>query len=183
MPSIELQDIQSSILRSEDLFQDGVPITFDLEEKKLINCYAFSVGITYPKDIFNPGFSQNLQYYGREPEEIMVKTYIDLETLGKRFRRLGLENEIILGENEYLIKAFYTPPNKKSTIGDFHFIRQDKQTGFWFQKYKGKQPEILPPNLVPKLGPDIINASFDDGSVFKYEAVGYFAITEESISN
>lgn len=183
MPSIKLQDIQSSILRSKDLFQDGVPITFDLEEKKLINCYAFSVGITYPKDIFNPGFSQNLEYYGREPEEIMVKTYIDLETLGKRFRRLSLKDEIILGENEYLIKAFYTPPNEKLNRCDFHFIRQDKQTGFWFHKYKGNQPQVLTPNLVPKLGPDIINTSFDDGSVFKYEAVGYFAITEESISN
>ncbi len=176
MLSIGIEEIKNSILRSEDLFHDGVSITFDLKLEELISCYAYSLGIMYPKDAFNPGFSQNLKYYGREPEELMVKVYIDLETLGKCFRRLDLNDKIILGENEYLIKAFYSPPNEKSKVGDFHFIRQDKQTGFWFQKWKEEQPTIILPNL--EFGPTIINSVWDDGFVFKYEAVGYYAITE-----
>ena len=99
-----------------------------------------------------------------------------METLGSRFRRLDLNDRIILGENEYLIKVFYSPPNEKSKIGDFHFIRQDKQTGFWFQKWREKQPTIIPPNSISEFGPDVINTIWDDGFVFKYEAVGYFAI-------
>ncbi len=176
MLNIGIEEIKNTIVRSEDLFHEGVSITFASNLEEMINCYAYALGIMYPKDICNPGFSQNLKYYGREPEELMTKVYIDLETLGKRFRRLGLKDKIILGENEYLIKAFYSLPNKKSKVGDFHFIRRDKQTGLWFQKWKKSQPQIIQPNF--KLGPTRINSIWNDGFVFRYEAIGYFAITE-----
>lgn len=178
MINVGIAEIKNSILRSKDLFDEGISITLDLKLQELVNCYAYSLGIMYPEDIFNPGFSQNLKYYGREAEELMIKVYIDLETLGKRFRRLGLNDKIILGENEYLIKVFYSPPNEKSKVGDFHFIRQDKKTGLWFQKWKEKQPEIIQSHVISEFGPNVINSIWDDGFVFKYEAVGYFAIGE-----
>ena len=178
MPSIGIEEIKNSMLRSKDLFNNGVSITLDLISEELVNCYAYSLGIMYPRDIFNPGFSQNLKYYGREPEELMAKICIDLETLEKSFRRLDLNDKIILEENEYLIKVFYSPPNEKLKTGDFHFIRQDKQSGFWFHKWKKQQPKVIQPNLVPNLGPTAINSIWDDGFIFKYEATGYFAIKE-----
>lgn len=94
MPSIGIEEIKNSMLRSKDLFNNGVSITLDLISEELVNCYAYSLGIMYPRDIFNPGFSQNLKYYGREPEELMAKIYIDLETLEKSFRRLNLNDKI-----------------------------------------------------------------------------------------
>ena len=106
MPSIGIEEIRNSILRSNDLLKDGVSITLDLKLEKLVNCYAYALGIMYPRDIFNPGFSQNLKYYGREPEELMAKVYIDLETLKKSFRRFDLNDKIILEKDEYLIKVF-----------------------------------------------------------------------------
>ena len=176
MLSIGIEEIKNSILRSEDLFNDGVSITLDLELEELVNCYAYAIGIMYPKYIFNPGFSQNLKYYGKEPEELMVKISIDLENLGKSFRRFSLNNKINLGESEHLIKVFYSSPNPKSKYGDFHFIRQDPKTGFWFQKWKKQQPKIIPPSLGFEFGPNVINSFWKDGFIFKYEAVGYFAI-------
>lgn len=176
---IWIEEIKNSMIRSKDLFHEGIPITLDLKLEEMINCYAYALGIMYPRDIFNPGFSKNLKYYGREPEELMAKVYIDLETLGKRFRRLGLNDRIILEENEYLIKVFFSPPNEKSKVGDFHFIRQDNQTRFWFQKWKKHQPKIIQPNLISEFGPTIINSIWDDGFLFKYEAIGYFAIKDD----
>ena len=178
MPSIGIEEIRNSILRSNDLLKNGISITLDLKLEELVNCYAYALGIMYPRDIFNPGFSQNLKYYGREPEELMAKVYIDLETLKKSFRRFDLNDKIILEKDEYLIKVFYCPPNKKLNTGDFHFMRQDPESKFWFHKWKKQQPKVIQPNFIHELGPTVINSVWDDGCVFKYEATGYFAIKE-----
>lgn len=132
------------------------------------------------KGFYNPGFTQNLRYYGRASEELMIKVYIDLETLEKHFRWLSLNDEKILRENEYLIKTFYAPPNEKLPPSYFHFIRQAPQTRLWFHKMEyDRQPDILPIALEYNPGnvgskPATITCWLNNEFVFVCNPVGYF---------
>jgi len=92
----------------------------------------------------------------------------------------------LLSKNEYLVKIFYTPCNPKLSYGDFHFVRQDRETGIWFHKLGWyRPPEILQsdkgfPSPTPGKEPTKFTAVCSDGFTYHYEPIGYFAITEFS---
>lgn len=90
----------------------------------------------------------------------------------------------LLAPNEYLIKVFYTPSNCNLKDGDFHFIRQDRQTGLWFHKMGWyRQPDLVRSDNgfwspVPGREPTKITSIFHSGFSYAYEPLAYFAITE-----
>lgn len=90
----------------------------------------------------------------------------------------------LLEENEYLVKVFYTPSNSRIRGGDFHFIRQDRQTGIWFHKMGWqRQPDIIRSDNglwspIPGREPTKITSIFCDGFSYTYLPLVYFAITE-----
>lgn len=88
--TIGIEEIKNSMLRSKDLFNNGVSITLDVISEELVNCYAYALG----------------------------------------------------------------------------------------NKWKKQQPKVIQPNLVPELGPTVINSIWDGGFILQYEATGYFAIKE-----
>lgn len=90
----------------------------------------------------------------------------------------------LLAENEYLVKVFYTPSNRILKGGDFHFIRQDRQTGVWFHKMGWhRQPDLVRSDNgfwgpVPGKEPTKITGISHGGFSYAYEPLVYFAITE-----
>lgn len=188
MPSIEIGRIKDSIVRSDNLLRNDIPITLEEEMAQTTNCYAYSLGIMYHgiRGLhFTPGFTDGLRYYGKDTKELMKKVRIDLQNLGIAFRQFGLKRKkIVLRDNEYLIKVFYTPPNSELPEGDFHFVRQDKKTGKWFHKMGWyRQPEFVKSDPgckgpIPGIEPTTFTMHYDDGFTYTYKSVGYFAITE-----
>lgn len=187
MPIIETGEIKDSIRRTCELLENGVPVILDKETAETTNCYAYSLGITYhglKGRHFNPGFTEGLSYYGKEAEELMEKIQIDLKNLDISFRKLDLEEDKDLGENEFLIKVFYTPPNEKLPNGDFHFVRQDRKTGKWCHKLGwNRQPDLVQSDQgyegpIPGSEPTTFTRHETDGFTYVYDPVGYFAITE-----
>ncbi len=187
MRILEIEAIKDTICRSEDLLQGNNPIVLDAETVKTTNCYAYSLGIMYngmKGRYFIPGFTECLPYYGESTEELMGKIVIDLQNLGISFRKLELEEEKNLQENEYLVKVFYTPPNKELPTGDFHFIRQDRDTGIWFHKMGWyRQPDIVQSDPgyegpIPGSEPSNITSNGKDGFSYVYDSVAYLAIKE-----
>lgn len=188
MRILETGTIKNSIRRSEDLLQGSNPIALDAETVEATNCYAYSLGIMYHGTRgkhFIPGFTEELPYFGKNTEELMEKIEIDLENLGISFRKIELEEEKQLQENEYLVKVFYTPPNKKLPAGDFHFVRQDRDTGIWFHKMGWyRQPDIIQSDpeyekVIPGIEPSTFTVNYDDGFSYVYDPVAYLAIEED----
>lgn len=187
MRILEIRKIKNTIRRSEDLLQGNNPIVLDEEIVETTNCYAYSLGIMYHGIMgkhFHPGFTENLQYYRENAEELMEKVIIDLRNLGISFRKLELEEKKELKENEYLVKVFHTPPNKKIPAGDYHFIRQDRQTGIWFHKIGWyRQPEIVRSITefraeISESEPLTFTAQYDYSFFYVYNPVAYLAIAE-----
>lgn len=187
MRILETETIKNTIRTSKYLLEGGNPIALDAETVGTTNCYAYSLGIMYHgirgKD-FIPGFTENLPYFGENAEELMKKIEIDLENLRISFRKIGLEEEIQLQENEYLVKVFYTPPNRKLPAGDFHFIRQDRATEVWFHKMGWhRQPDVVQSDPgyegpIPGSEPSSITSHDNDGFSYEYAPVVYLAIIE-----
>lgn len=102
---------------------------------------------------------------------------VDLSTFQNKWADL-------LAKDEYLVKVFYTPSNKKLSNGDFHFIRQDRETGIWFHKmgYK-RQPDLVRSDdgflsPIPGKEPTKITGVCHDGFSYTYEPIAYFAMKE-----
>lgn len=175
MPISQIVPIKNSILRTKQLFQDGHPIKLSSDIVTATNCYAYSLGVTYPEKkneyLYRPGFTEELEYEVGNTEDLMDKIELDLQNLKISFRRFDLKDEKSLRKNEYLIKVLYSFVSRFND--DFHFIRQDKDTGIWFHKQGWyNQPVLISPT--PNKEPSVLNTLF-----YVYHSVGYFAITEQ----
>ncbi len=175
---ISIKDIQKTILRSTALFQDNTPKRLSKQETVTITNYAYSLGIMYPAS-FIPGFTRNLSFYGKGPDEILSKVCVDLRNLAIVYRQIDLEDTISLQCNEYLIKVFYATPNEKFPLGYFQFMRQDTKSGLWFQKVGNKQPAIITTgkNITPGSEPTVLTLTLTN-FICQCKPIGYFIITE-----
>lgn len=187
MPNIELEKIKSCIVRTKDLIKNGEPIELDENICISINCYAYALGILYEgneKIPFNPGFTDGLLYLRPTPEQLIKNICTDLKNLNIPFRKFDLKDDITLLKHEYLIKVFYCKSVALLNNGDYHFIRQDPKTGYWFQKCGiFQQPEILQSNFsysnhLTIEEPDIIISTNSEGSSYQLLPIAYFAIKE-----
>lgn len=193
LPEATIDSIKDSIVRTSDLLKGGVPINLDETTVTSTNCYAYSIGIMYNfltkmRGFYNPGFTEHNRYMPEDtPEILMQKVERDLENLSVRFREIKLGEKIELKENEYLVKVFMADPNEKIPNGDFHFVRQDRNTGKWFHKMGWElQPAIIRSDPEYDDGttcegeePDNFISHWKDGFTFKYYSVGYLAIEEK----
>ncbi len=184
---ITLRRVRRSIVCSSNLLRDTKPIPLSSRNVESINCYAYSLGIMYNKSKkvnHVPGYTAGKYYEGISPLELVRNITIDLNNLQIPFRRIELDEDTELHENEYLVKVFYAPRSINLARGDFHFIRRDNVTGLWFHKMGWyKQPCLTQLDYDFKkefLGcePERITSREDDGSFIFYQPVCYFAITE-----
>lgn len=109
------------------------PITDEISTG--INCYALAVGCLCPGkegEDYIPGFTENSPYESKA--DLPEKICLDLANWGKNFRKLNIFGPLDLKENEYLIKVFYSDPTKDHPRGNFHLIRQNKETKIWYHK-------------------------------------------------
>lgn len=192
LPEGTISAIKESIIRSDCLLKGGVPKNLDETTVTSTNCYAYSIGIMYNfltkmRGFYNPGFTERDRYKPDDgPEDLLEKVHHDLENLGIKFREIQLGKEIQLKENEYLVKIYMADPNEKIPNGDFHFIRQDKASGMWFHKMGWeRQPDIVQADpgyedesCAPGIEPDTFTVNCPGGFTYKYNSVGYIAITE-----
>ena len=187
----EMENIKNSIVRSKNLLKGGVPIQLDESAVKGTNCYAYSMGIMYNqytklKGYYNPGFTEHESFEGTEDKEMLVsKIQADLSNIGIRFRVLDLDDEIKLEDDEYLVKVFKTEINKELPRGDFHFIRQDRESKKWFHKLGWvRQPDIIQSDpeyddgSTPGLEPTSFTTHCKDGFEYMYYPVVYLVIKE-----
>lgn len=151
-----------------------IPLPEDLI--KHINCYAFSIGCLYPGESgvdYIPGFTTGEIFTGSE--NLIEKVCLDLSNFNRHFRKLSFFGPKNLKDNEYLVKIFYSSPSEICPKGEFHFIRQNRETGIWYHMPgHSKQPCII------KLVGSQVNAEPDeligeDMHTFYYP-VGYLAI-------
>lgn len=187
----EIKNIRNSIVRSNNLLEGGVPIELDESTVTETNCYAYSMGIMYNcytqiKGYYNPGFTEYERYKGYETSEmLMEKVRTDLSHIGIQFREIGLKEEIGLEDDEYLVKVFKADINEKLPNGDFHFVRQDKESKSWFHKFGWKnQPVVIQSDPgfndgnVPGTEPDMFTIHCNNGFEYMYYPVAYLAIKE-----
>lgn len=134
-----LNMIKRSIVNEKELFNN------DFEIKELtknvcenINCYAYSLGIMEPApsrtNLYIPGFTtfENVDYLSKE--NFILKVSEDLHNLKIEFRKYGIDDEIIVNDNEYLIQVLFIPKDTKNfRKGNCHFSRKNKN-GKWFSK-------------------------------------------------
>ena len=143
----KIKKIRKSILRSNELLNNGTIKPLDEITVKKTNCYAYSLGIMYNADkdwYYDLGFTENSIQYYVQPDLIIEKTCKDLDNLEIKYRKIDLNGDKTLKDNEYLIKMFYKLPTGSYDCGDFHFIRQDKRTKKWFHKMGWyAQPEFV----------------------------------------
>lgn len=189
MPIANIAEIKASIVRSDKLLEDTVPIHLDEESAKHTNCYAYSMGIinnsfSEGHVTFVPGFTENQMYDFESQESLIENIKKDLENIGIKFKEYQLGEKPELKENEYLVKLFFSPPSKYLSSGDFHFVRQDRKSGKWFHKMGWEtQPAIIQSDVQYEQveagsEPDSIisHTLFED--VYIYNPVCYFVITE-----
>lgn len=183
MEKTKIKKIRKSILRSSELLNNGTVKSLDKITVKKTNCYAYSLGIMYNAegDDYDVGFTEDTIQYCAQPEVIIEKTCKDLDNLKIKYRKIDLEGDKTLKENEYLIKMFYKLPKGRLDEWDFHFIRQDKRTKKWFHKMGWyDQPEFVKDDYETHF-------EFDFEGVPKefyyrsslYKPLVYFAITEK----
>lgn len=137
-----LDKIKSSIVNEKELFNDDFEIN-KLRKKvcENTNCYAYSLGIMEPaprnKNLYIPGFTtfENTNYLSKE--NFILKVSEDLHNLKIEFRKYGIDDEITVNDNEYLIQVLFVPKDKKNfKKGDFHFQKKIKMVN-GFQRWDG----------------------------------------------
>lgn len=183
----KLEKIQNSIVNNDKIDScdfDNIRKLPKISREK-INCYAFALGIMYPKfGLYVPGFTTQKEYIDVSREDFISLICEDLNNLEIKYRIFGINEKIDLKENEYLIQAMYIPKTKYY-VEDFHFLRKSK-AGFWYGKdgYLNRSP------CVEDI--QILNYEYDDGKselvkVFsdncngrQYIRVAYFAIEEKT---
>ncbi len=183
--------IKSSIVRGSSLLNNGVPITLDEITVKSTNCYAYSMGIMYnfftkARGFYCPGFTEHNNYQKEDsPEVLLSKIQSDLKNLGINYREVSTVEDANLKSNEYLVKVYLADPNIKIPNGDFHFVRQDKESGMWFHKLGWeRQPDIIrsdpgyDDDNIPGEEPGYLISNYNDGFSYTYYPIGYLAIEE-----
>ena len=187
MPNIEIEKLKACIVRTKDLVKNDEPLELDEHISTSINCYAYALGILYDGDKeipFNPGFTDGLLYLRPTSEQLIENICTDLTNLNLQFRKFDLKDEITLLKHEYLIKVFYCQSVDFLDNGDYHFIRQDPKTGYWFQKCGIlQQPQLLQSNFsysnhLSIEEPDLIISTTPKGHYYKLLPIAYFAIKE-----
>lgn len=193
LPTNTIEAIKSSIVRSDTLLDNGVPITLDETTVKSTNCYAYSMGIMYnfltkTRGFYSPGFTERDNYKKEDPPEVLLsKIQRDLKNLGINYREIPVIADANLKDNEYLVKIYMADPNEKIPNGDFHFVRQDKESGMWFHKMGWeRQPDIIHSDpgyedendSAPGTEPGYFISRYNDGFSYTYYPIGYLAIEE-----
>lgn len=153
-----------------------IPLPEDLIEH--INCYAFSIGCLYPGEPgmdYIPGFTTGELFTSNE--DLIKKVCLDLANFDRHFRKLSFFGPKNLKDDEYLVKVFYSSPSEVCPQGEFHFIRQNRDTGIWYHMPgHSKQPCII------ELVGSHVNAEPDEliGEDMRtfYYPLGYLAIGE-----
>ena len=180
-----IKEMKESFVTENRLFsvknRDVIPLSEELALK--INCYAFAIGCLCPSETgedYVPGFTENSPYESQE--DLTQKVILDLTNLGRSFRKLSLFGPRDLKENEYLIKLFYTQPSKDMPCGDFHFLRQNKETKIWYHK-PGFYNQPVVASIVNSsetiLDPDeLIFVDQETKKPYIYYPICYFAIEE-----
>jgi len=174
--------MRRSIIYTHKLLRNGTPIELDENTVESINCYAYSLGIMYNgirNRHYTPGYTESLKYKGTGLQELMWNTEIDFHNLKVLFRKITLEENSELKENEYLIKLFFCPATKDLPSGDFHFIRQDPKTKKWFHKIGWyNQPTLVKQNNDVGTEPKQLIIRTDSCDYIIYRPVCYYAITQ-----
>ena len=135
--AISIKKMRESLVTEDRLFsvknKDVISLPDDIA--KGINCYAFAIGCLCPGkegEDYIPGFTENTPYQSKT--DLLEKICLDLKNLGMNFRKISIFGPRNLKPNEYLIKIFYSDPSSSHPMGDFHVIRQNKETNLWYHK-------------------------------------------------
>lgn len=179
--------MNKKIKRSGELIQNGIALTLPSAISQGINCYAYALGVTFPIErkigSYHPGyFTGNSIINFSDIEKLKTAISEDIYASGREHRciecskNVSVEN-ILLREDEYLIKLFCLKPSEDYKYGNFHVMRQDPISKKWFHKEGWySQPGV------------VFQKYFSDGQVnepilyyindFKFEPVYYFVIKE-----
>lgn len=181
-----LNMIKRSIVNEKELFNN------DFEIKELtknvcenINCYAYSLGIMEPApsgtNLYIPGFTtfEKVDYLSKE--NFILKVSEDLHNLKIEFREYGIDDEIIVNDNEYLIQVLFIPKDTKNfRKGIFHFSRKNKN-GKWFSKMGWfYQPCFEEVETLAKLDNSELVKITSKYCSNQYLRIGYFVVKEKA---
>lgn len=163
--------IKKCFVTEDRIFLNGSVLQLDDDAVEKTNCYDYALSIVYhDNNGFNsPGFTTRQIFTSNK--DISLKVCEDLENLGCHYRKISPLGSTSLEENEYLIKLFYCSPSERFPNGTFHFIRQNKDTGIWYDKPGINQPRFIGDE------PDVI--LFTDSITrvsFNFYPICYFAI-------
>lgn len=178
---VNLKELKKHIVPEERLFLNGDVVLLPRELVKEINCYYFVLGILYSTGSYYdciPGFTTGDLY--TNSSDLISSVETDLKNLNISFRRISIFEAKNLQEDEVLIKLFYYPPSKAFPKGDFHFIRQNKETGIWYHKPGANQVCCLEgiddkENFDPD---ELIFTEESTKEIFRYFPLCYFALKE-----
>lgn len=179
-----LRKIINSIVNEDKLLDSKYPYVKEISDElyEYTNCYAYALGICYSsKDrIYVPGFTTKKNYIEDSKDDLILKICEDLENLKISYRKFGLNDEIELFDNEYLVQVMYVPDHCDLWIKSaFHFSRLSKE-GFWFSKSGWlNQPSLECIRVLGKEDSNEIVEVCSNNVIRKYVRIGYFAITEK----
>lgn len=175
-----LTKLKKHIVPEERLFLNGDVVLLPRELVYNINCYYWALGILYQADSFlecTPGFTTGNLY--TDSLNLISSIETDLKNLNISFRKISIFEPLTVEDNEVLITLFYYPPSGDFPHGDFHFIRQNKETGIWYHKPGINQVCCLEgsDNKKENFAPDeLIFTAENTKEVFKYYSLCYFAL-------
>ena len=181
--SYELFEIRNSIVNEDKLISNDYKEILELEDKicKRINCYAYCLGIMDSSIFYIPGFTIEKEYDEDSKESFLLSICEDLKNLEIKYRKFGINDEINLKPNEYLIQALFIPNDCDLYFRhSFHFSRMSKN-GKWFAK-EGKlnQPCFEQVESIYKVDDCEIVEVTSSNCVNKYFRVAYFAIEQKT---
>lgn len=132
-----IKKVASSRLSGEKFFSSPSCSVIKLPKHsiKKFNCYSLALGLTFPTSrsvSYAPGFTEG--YMFDSWQELLENTIIDCNNLNIPARKLGFLESSYITESEYLIRIFYSDPTPFFPAGEFHFVRQDPNTGTWYHK-------------------------------------------------
>jgi len=129
------------LVKENQLFSNNLILPLSEKVVENTNCYDYVLNTLYDNNAYGfnvPGFTTGTRFTSRK--DLPEKVCADLENLGIHYRKLKLFDSKDLGDNEYLIKAFYYSPSRSYPKGTFHFIRQNRETGLWYHKPGREEP-------------------------------------------
>lgn len=131
-----IKEVRDSRISEENLFsvakRNVISLPDDVVES--LNCYAWALGLTYPTNetvTYSPGFTSG--YIFDSWQSFVENIVLDCVNLDIDFR-ISFEKPKELAEGEYLVKALYSEPSADFPTGEFHLIRQNPDTGIWYDK-------------------------------------------------